>query len=107
MVYVTSLPGGPENPSLGARGAVYRVNPATGSVTRIGSGFTGATGLAISPAGRIYVAELFGNQISALNNGGPQPLVNVNAPAALEWANGKLYATIDAFGSGAVVTISP
>ena len=27
-LYVTSLPGGPEDASLGARGAVYRFNPA-------------------------------------------------------------------------------
>jgi hypothetical protein len=28
-------------------------------------------------------------------------------PAGLEWANGKLYASIDAFGNGSVVTITP
>ena len=30
-LYVTSLPGGPEDPSLGARGAIFRVTPSTGS----------------------------------------------------------------------------
>ena len=39
LLYVTTLPGGPEDPSLGARGKVYTVDPATGDVTKIGSGF--------------------------------------------------------------------
>ena len=34
MLYVSVLPGGPEDPSLGARGAIYRVSPATGAVHR-------------------------------------------------------------------------
>ena len=32
-LYVSSLPGGPEDASLGARGAVFRVNPWTGHTT--------------------------------------------------------------------------
>jgi hypothetical protein len=50
--------------------------------------------------------------------GGKQPAVDVSFPAAVEWANGKLYATIDIFqsldeqgepvlGDGKVVTITP
>jgi hypothetical protein len=107
LLYVTSLPGGPEDESLGARGSVFSVNLATGSVTKVAGGFLGATNLAISPNGTIYVAELFGNRISRVSGGGAVPVVDVPSPAGLEWANGKLYATVDVFGNGSVVTITP
>jgi hypothetical protein len=106
MLYVSSLPGGPEDTSLGARGAVYRVNPANGQATLIASGFAWATGLAISPTGTIYVAELLGDRISVVSNGGATLLVNLSTPAAVEWAGGSLYATTGVFGSGTVVKIS-
>ncbi|SCL33823.1 hypothetical protein GA0070624_4831 [Micromonospora rhizosphaerae] len=107
LLYVSSLPGGPEDPSFGARGAVYSVNLATGTVTRIASGFLGATNLAVGPDGTIYVAELFGGRISTVSGAGAKPLADVPFPAAVEWANGKLYATTDVFGNGSVVTITP
>jgi streptogramin lyase len=107
LLYVSSLPGGPEDSSLGARGAVYSVNLATGTVTKVASGFLGATNLAIAPNGTIYVAELFGNRISTVANGSAKPLVDLPSPAGLEWANGKLYATVDVFANGSVVTIAP
>jgi hypothetical protein len=96
MLYVSGLSGGI------APGAVYRVNPATGAVTRIGFGFAGATNLAVAPDGSIYVAELFGGEISKLVDGAPQLVAHVDFPAAVEWANGKLYASVKvfAFGSG-------
>ena len=37
FAYVTTLPGGPENPSLGARGKVYRVNLLNGNVKLLAS----------------------------------------------------------------------
>ena len=61
-LYVTTLPGGPEDPSLGARGRVYRVNPKTGKNQLIARGFAGATNLALGKHGEIYVTELFGGQ---------------------------------------------
>jgi hypothetical protein len=107
LLYVSLLPGGPEDPSLGARGAVYSVDPDTGKVAFVAGGFLGATGLAVAPDGTIYVAELFGNQISTVSGTGAKPLVDVPSPAAIEWAGGKLYATINVFGNGSVVTIAP
>jgi hypothetical protein len=107
LLYVSSLPGGPEDESLGARGAVYSVNLSTGEVTKVAGGFLGATNLAIAPDGTIYVAELFGGRISRVSGGGAVPVVDLPSPAGLEWANGKLYATVDVFGNGAVVTITP
>jgi hypothetical protein len=107
LLYVTLLPGGPEDPSLGARGSVYSVDPDSGAISFVASGFLGATGLAVAPDGTIYVAELFGNRISTVSGTGAEPFVDVPSPAAVEWAKGKLYATVDVFGNGSVVTITP
>ncbi|RZU75934.1 hypothetical protein EV384_4512 [Micromonospora kangleipakensis] len=107
LLYVSSLPGGPEDPSLGARGSVYSVNLATGHVAEVAGGFLTATNLAVAPDGTIYVAEMFGNRISTVSAGGAEPFAEVPTPAALEWANGRLYATVDAFGNGSVVTFTP
>jgi hypothetical protein len=72
-LYVTTLPGGPEDPSLGARGKVYRVNPHNGHVKLVATGFLGATNLAVGKHGKIFVAELFGGQISVVQaRQGPQ-----------------------------------
>jgi hypothetical protein len=68
---------------------------------------SGATDLAIAPDGTIYVTELFGDQISSVSGTGAQPFVEVTQPAAVEWADGRLFATINAFGNGSVVTITP
>ena len=98
MLYVTTLPGGPEDGSTGANGSVYRINPSTGQTTRIATGFSGATNLAISPFGNIYVSELYANRISRVHHGLPQPVVDVPSPAALEWRAAKLYIGADVFG---------
>src|SRR5204862_1259416 len=74
---VSLLPGGPEDESLGARGAVMRVSPGEGEWSIIGRGFAGATNLAVAPGGRIYVAELFGNRISMLKNHVITPVVDL------------------------------
>lgn len=104
-LYVTSLPGGPEDPSLGARGAVYKVNPHNGKVKFVAGGFVAPTGLAVSEkSGTIFVAELFGGesgtgQISVLRprSDTPTPLVAASSPAAVELRHGKLWVTTDAF----------
>ena len=106
QLYVSTLPGGPEDPSLGARGSVYRVNPWTGKSKLIATGFAGATNLAVTPWGSIYVSELFGGQISKVVGDHGVPVVQVAEPAALEWAHGKLYAGIGAFSNGQIVTIT-
>ena len=112
-LYVSSLPGGPEDASLGARGGVFKVRPDDGQLKRIGTGFLGASNLAVDPWGSIYVTELFGNRISKLVNGGPVTVKEINQPAALEWFNGRLYATADALPpeegppAGKVVSFRP
>ncbi|MGW8568451.1 ScyD/ScyE family protein [Isoptericola sp. NPDC055881] len=93
QLYVTTLPGGPEDASLGARGAAYRVNPWTGSARKIGGGFLGSTNLAVSPRGDVYVSELFGGKITQLTRWGNRTVVETALPGALEWNHGDLLAT--------------
>jgi hypothetical protein len=108
MLYVTTLPGGPEDPSLGARGSVYKINPKTGAMTRIATGFLGATNLALGDHGQIFVSELFAGRISQVANGGPAPFVDVKDPAGLEFSHGTLYVGYDVFNQtdgGSIATI--
>jgi hypothetical protein len=115
MLYVSTLPGGPEGPALGARGSVYVVNPWTGVSHRLATGFAGATNVAVSPGGSVYVAELFGGQISVIRHGSVHKLVSLPGALAVEWAaTGKLYASTIAptdaegnpTGTGSVVRIT-
>lgn len=102
-LYVTSLPGGPTDASLGARGAVYKVHPNTGEVALVASGFVGATDLAVAD-GYIFVAELFGGpngtgQVSVVRPGESEAAatVAVTSPATIELVKGTLYVTKEAF----------
>jgi hypothetical protein len=105
-LYVSSLPGGPEDASLGARGAVYRVNPTTGEVQEYASGFAGAAGLAVAPNGTVFVTELFGNQVSVITKGGAVSVfAALTEPAGIEWQSGRLYVSTDVFGDGKIVSI--
>lgn len=107
FLYVTTLPGGPEDPSLGARGSVYRINPHTGRIKRVMTGLLGATNLSIGPQGRIFVSELFGGRVTRVDRHRITPLIELASPAGLEFANGRLYVGYDAFANGTVATIRP
>jgi hypothetical protein len=102
-LYVSTLPGGPEDPSFGGRGSVYAVNPDSGEVKLVATGFTGSTNLAVDrESGIILVAELFGGdgtgQISAVSpSGDVLATFAVPSPAAIELRDGKVYATTNAF----------
>jgi hypothetical protein len=65
-LYVTTLPGGPEDASLGA------------------TGFAGATNLAIGKHGKIFVAELFGGQISVIKHGKAHKYLSLPGVVAVE-----------------------
>lgn len=90
-LWVSVLPGGPESPALGARGAVYRVNPSTGSATRVADGFLGATNLAVASDGTVYVTELFGGKISKIQGGAVSTAATIERPVSVEVHGGYLY----------------
>jgi hypothetical protein len=107
-LYVTSLPGGPEG--LGA-GSVFRINPRTGTVRRVATGFLGAVDLAVGRDGTIYVADLFGNTISAVRHGRVRTVAEVTSPGTVEIGrHGTLYVTVNVFegeapGNGTLIRI--
>jgi len=115
QLWVSTLPGGPEDPSLGARGSVYKVNPSTGASQRVATGFLGATNLAVSPDGTAYVTELFAGKISRVSRTGQVSTAAwLPNPLSVEVDGGYLYAgtlapmnpgTGELVGSGSVVQL--
>ena len=105
-LYVTSLPGGPEDPRMGANGSVYRIDPQSGKVTKVESRLTSPTGIAVAPDGTRYVAMLFGGKVVVTPPGGKRSLfAAVAAPGDVEYADGVLYVTDTGFGpTGATPT---
>lgn len=96
-LYVSVLPGGPEDPALGARGAVYRVNPDNGRVRLFADEVMSPTGLALDDDGDVYVASLFGEGVLRIDGDSRQRTVLagvLTADVALE--DSTLYATVDA-----------
>lgn len=93
MLYVTTLPGGPESPVFGARGALWKVNPHTGKAKQLASGFLGATNLAIGAKGEIYVAEYFAGTISVVTHRKKAPYLDLANVVAVETGrDGSLWA---------------
>lgn len=103
--YVTSLPGGPESPALGARGVVYRVDLRNGCVTVVARDLLGATNLAVAPDGTLYVTELFANRITQLRHGDRRTVLEVTEPLAVEWDSGRLYFSSGLSGPGQVAVV--
>jgi sugar lactone lactonase YvrE len=96
-LYVSVLPGGPEDPALGARGAVYRVNPDNGRVRLFADEVMSPTGLAVDDDGDLYVASLFGEGVLRIDGNDRQRAVlagKLTADVALRGST--LYATTDA-----------
>ena len=93
---VSTLPGGPESPDLGARGSVYKISR-HGAVSRVATGFLGATNLAVA-RGKIYVSELFSGKITQLGRGGRRTALNIANPVSVEATRHKLY--VGTLGSG-------
>ncbi|WP_256794447.1 ScyD/ScyE family protein [Terrabacter sp. Ter38] len=101
-LWVTTLPGGPEDPSLGARGSVYTVNPWKHSSKRVATGFLGATNLALGHDGAVYVAELFAGKVTKLKHGRTSTVVSTDRPLSVEVKGGSLYV-----GTLADITFGP
>ncbi len=95
-VWVSTLPGGPEDPSLGARGSVYRIAK-DGSMKKIKGGFFAATNLALAGR-RIYVSELFGGQVTRIGWGGRAAAATIDSPVSVEATSRYLY--IGTLGAG-------
>ena len=94
LLYVTTLPGGPEHPAMGNNGAVYKIDPADGAVTKRNGGLTTPVGLAFAED-RAFVSMLFAGLIlQAPFEGMPSPLDEAAFPGDVEYSNGKVYATL-------------
>ncbi|MDR6507501.1 ScyD/ScyE family protein [Arthrobacter oryzae] len=98
-LYVSVLPGGPEDPALGARGAVYRVNPDNGRVRLFADDVMSPTGLALDDDGNVYVASLFGDGVLRLGCSGDQEdrqvVLSGKLTADVSIRDSRLYATVD------------
>lgn len=106
-LFATLLPGGPEDPSLGARGALVEIDLASGDVDEIASGFAAATNLALAGPDKAYVTELFGGSVTAVNltSGATTPYAERELPSAVDVLDGKLYVTEGIFGPGRLVRL--
>lgn len=85
-LYVSTLSGGL------AVGTVYTVDVRTGASTLLASGFVGATNLAVTPRGVVYVANLFGGTISRIDKGKVTTAVTLKDVLSLTFSGGALYA---------------
>jgi hypothetical protein len=108
-LYVTTLPGGPEGPDSGNPGSVYRLDGS--QAVKIATGFAGATNLAINSFGNIFVAQIGAGSIAEVVSGGPKVIAQLAGVAAVEFANGHLYASTapaatGGNGPGRVVVLS-
>jgi hypothetical protein len=111
-LYVSTLPGGPESPSV-ARGSVYRFTLTSHHLRRIAGGFNMATNLAVTPSGRVLVAELGAGRISVVYRGRPEQVINLAGVVAVEFRDHVLYASTlgptndqgEPTGPGSVVAI--
>ena len=93
-LYVSTLPGGPEAPGFSPRGSVYRLSGNGQHLRRLATGFDGATNLALTPSGRVLVAELFGGRISTIEHGRPAPVLDLPGVASIEFYCHALYAGV-------------
>ncbi len=89
-LWVSTLPGGPEDPSLGARGSVYRMDR-RGMAHQRATGFLGATDLAVAPNGTVYVAELFAGQVTRLDGRHRSVLKSLDSPLSVEVRGDAVY----------------
>lgn len=103
MLYVTTLQGGAGE--MLPLSKVYRIDPATGSATEVAGGMSGTTGPAVAPSGDIYVAEMFGGQVSVIRAGSSEAVTVFEAetPADVEVRGSNVFATTGVFGNGQLV----
>ncbi|MET1065899.1 MAG: ScyD/ScyE family protein [Arthrobacter sp.] len=97
VLYVTSLPGGPEDPALGARGAIFKVDPAGNDVELVADEIMSPTGLVLDSNGDMYVASLFGAGVLRVDpDSGEQTVVlAATFTADVDLRGRTLYATVN------------
>jgi len=104
-VFVSLLPGFPENPGAGQ---VWKINRRTGGRQLVAGGLVSPVDIALGRDGTIYVAELFASRISTIKNGTVAPFMDLDSPGAIEMGrDGLLYVTTGVFGVGSVVKLAP
>ncbi|MDF1603906.1 ScyD/ScyE family protein [Nocardioides sp. YIM 152315] len=81
-------------------GGVYRVPMKGGKAKQVAGGLFAPTGLAVAANGDVYVAQLFGGEISRIKHGTKKVRTYAKAklPAAVEWTPDGLYATTKVLG---------
>jgi hypothetical protein len=91
-LYVTTLGG-----ALGELmpvGGVYRIDPATGTVTRMAGGLMSPVGIAISPTGTTYISLLFPGLVMEQPLGGDASVfAEVPFPGDVDYSGGSVYVT--------------
>ncbi len=95
-LYVSTLPGGPDDENLGLNAAVYRINPETGKVRKLAGGLLSATGVAVDDKGNVFVSELFRGRIAKIKAGSKEPVkfLDTLLPGDIESSGDDLYATV-------------
>lgn len=96
-LYVTVLPGGPDHPSSGARGAIFTVDPDNGRTKLLVEKILSPTGLAADGDGNLFVASLFGEGVLKIDARSGKRSVILGAPLTADVAldGSKLFATVD------------
>lgn len=104
-LYVTSLPGGPEDPALGARGAIFKVQRDGDDVKLLADEIMSPTGLVVNDDGELYVASLFGQGVLKIDaeSGGQTVVLAASLTADVALRGHTLYATVNALGSSGQV----
>ncbi|WP_244929777.1 ScyD/ScyE family protein [Nocardioides sp. W7] len=96
-LYVSTLPGGPEDGTMAGHAAVYRIDPDAKRprARKVIGGLTSATGLAVSPKGTVYVAQLFAGSVVKIAKGSTRarPVRRAMLPGDVEWTPQALLAT--------------
>lgn len=97
-LYVTSLPGGPEDPALGPRGAIFKVSADGDEVEIVAEDIMSPTGLALADNGDLYVASLFGEGVLRVDPDSGEQTVALAAgfAADVDLRGHTLYATVNA-----------
>lgn len=95
-LYVTTLPGGPEDGSLGPLASVYRIDPKSGNIKKVAAGLLSAVGVAVADNGNLFVSELFAGRIAKVEQGSKEPskFLDTVLPGDIEISGGDLYATV-------------